>query len=177
MAHIQLDLSLPGMQSLLAYRPQIADPLLALMTIVMRTDEGLSKGERELIATYMSNLNNCYNCHQIHGEVAQCFFQDSPGLIIAVKTNFLEADLSERQKVILSIAGQVQQSGKNVTDQLIAEAKSLGISDLEIHDTVLISAMFCFFNRYIDGLGIVSEDTPESFGERGRKIAEFGYMH
>ena len=177
MAYIQLDSSLPGMQSLLAYRPHIASPMKTLMAVMMRSDEGLSKGERELIATYVSSLNHCYNCHQIHVEVAQCFFEELPDLVENVKTDFQKADLTERQKAILGIAANVQKNGKLVTDQQISDAKNLGITDLEIHDTVLISAMFCFFNRYIDGLGIVSKDTIETFRERAKMIAEFGYGH
>ena len=177
MAYIQLDSSLPGMQSLLAYRPQIASPMKTLMSVMMRSDEGLSKGERELIATYVSSLNDCYNCHQIHGEVAQCFFEELPDLVENVKADFQKAELTNRQKAILGIAANVQKNGKLVTDQQISDAKNLGITDLEIHDTVLISAMFCFFNRYIDGLGIVSQDTPETFRERAKMIAEFGYGH
>jgi uncharacterized peroxidase-related enzyme len=177
MAYIQIDSSLPGMQSLLDYRPQIASPLKTLMAVMMRSKEGLSKGERELIATYVSNLNDCYNCHQIHGEVAQCFFEELPDLVESIKTDIHNADLTQRQKAILGIAANVQKNGKLVTDQQISGAKNLGISDLEIHDTVLISAMFCFFNRYIDGLGIVSQDTTETFKERAKMIAEFGYGH
>jgi uncharacterized peroxidase-related enzyme len=177
MAYIQLDSSLPGMQSLLAYRPLIAAPMQTLMWVMMRSDEGLSKGERELIASYVSSLNDCYNCHQIQGEVAQCFFENQPGLIENVKSDFRNANLTERQKAILGIAGNVQKSGKLVTDKQIHDAKGLGITDLEIHDTVLIAAMFCFFNRYIDGLGIVSQDTPETFKARAKMITEFGYGH
>lgn len=177
MAYIQLDQSLPGMQSLLAYRPQIADTMKTLMSVMMRSDVGLSMGERELIATYVSSLNDCYNCHQIHGEVAQCFFEDLPDLIEKVKFDFQNAKLSDRQKAILGIAGNVQKNGKPVTDEQISDAKSLGITDLEIHDTVLISAMFCLFNKYIDGLGIISQDTPETFRERAKMIAEYGYGH
>lgn len=175
MAYIQLDSSLPGMQSLLAYRPEIASPMKSLMHIMMRSDEGLSKGERELIATYVSFLNNCYNCHEIHGEVAQCFFEDQPSLIENVKSDLQKADLTDRQRAILGIAAKVQKNGSQVSVEQIVAAKEMGITDLEIHDTVLIAAMFCLFNKYIDGLGIVSQDTAESFRERAKMIAEFGY--
>lgn len=175
MAHIQLDENLPGMRALLAYRPAIAPPLLQLMQVVMRSNEGLSMGEREMIAAYVSALNDCYNCHQIHGEVAQCFYEDSPNLINQIKSDYLNAPISERLKAILAIAKSVQRSGKSVDEKQIECAKSLGVTDLEIHDTVLIAALFCFFNRYIDGLGIVSNDTPETFKERAKMMAQMGY--
>lgn len=175
MAHISLDPNLPGMRALLAFRPVIAPPLLTLMQTIMRSNEGLSMGERELIATYVSRLNNCYNCHQIHGEVAQCFFENQPNLVEQIKEDYENAPVTARQKVILAIAGSVQLGGQFVTEKQIDEAKIVGLTDLEIHDTVLIASLFCFFNRYIDGLGVESTDTPESFKIRAKMIAKMGY--
>ena len=175
MAYIPLDDRLPGMRALLAYRPEISSPLLELMQVVMRSNEGLSIGEREMIATYVSALNDCYNCHHIHGEIAQCFFEDRPNLLEQIKNDYSSAPISERLKSILNIAGTVQKGGKWVGSEQINAAKALGVSDLEIHDTVLIAAMFCFFNRYIDGLGVVSNDTLESLKSRAKIMAEQGY--
>lgn len=177
MAYISLDDALPGMRGLLSYRPVIAPPLMTLMQVLMRSNEGLSMGEREVIATYVSSLNDCYNCHSIHGEVAQCFYESLPDLISQIKTDFRSAEISDKFKALLSIAGSVQKGGKHVTEAQISKAREEGATDLEIHDTVLIAALFCFYNRYIDGLGIVSKDTPESLKQRGKMMAEQGYGH
>ncbi|WP_435353680.1 carboxymuconolactone decarboxylase family protein [Emticicia sp. SJ17W-69] len=175
MPYIKLDETLPGMRSLLAFRPAIAEPLTTLMQILMRSDEGLSKGERELIATFVSSLNGCSVCHKIHGEVAQCLLNGEENLIEKVKENYQNAPISDKMKALLTIAVSVQKNGKQVSIEQVAAAKSRGANDLEIHDTVLISALFCLFNRYIDGLGILSKDTPETLKERGKMIAEMGY--
>jgi uncharacterized peroxidase-related enzyme len=175
MAYINLDSSLPGMRSLLNYRPIIAPPLLDLMKLVMRSDEGLSIGERELIATYVSYLNDCTNCHIIHGEVAQCFFEDDPDIIAQIKEKNIDSKLSPRLHMLLSIAKSVQKSGRLVSNHQLSTARDNGITDVEIHDTILISSMFCFFNRYIDGLGLISEDDSASYKERAKMIAEHGY--
>jgi uncharacterized peroxidase-related enzyme len=175
MAYITLDESLPGMRSLLAYRPAIAEPLTRLMQVLMRNDEGISKGERELIATYVSLLNNCEACFQIHGAITQCLLSEESDLIEKLRIGYQNLQISDKIKHLLAIAGSVQQGGRFVTEQQITQAKSSGASDLEIHDTVLIAALFCFFNRYIDGLGLVSNDTSNSFKERAKMIAEIGY--
>jgi uncharacterized peroxidase-related enzyme len=173
--HINLNNDLHGIRALLAFRPAIAPPLTALMEVMMRSDDGLVKGERELIAAFVSALNNCDNCSKIHSEIAQCFFVDNDNLVKQVLQDYTNAPISQRLKVILSIAKSVQKNGKSVTSQQIQEAKNLNISDLEIHDTVLIAAMFCFFNRYNDGLGLVSMDTPETYKIRGKQMAAMGY--
>lgn len=177
MPHIPLDETLPGMRSLLAFRPAIAEPMTSLMQILMRSDEGLSKGERELIATFVSALNNCSACYKIHGEVAQCLFDEDKNLVEKVIASYQNAPVSDKMKALLTIAASVQKSGKHVSEAQVVAAKILGASDLEIHDTVLIAALFCLFNRYIDGLGVVSHDTPETLKERGKMIAEMGYKH
>jgi len=177
MAHIPLDETLPGMRSLLAYRPAIAPAMTSLMEVLMRSDAGLSKGERELIGAMVSSLNDCFICHQIHGEIAQCFFDNNRQLIQQVKESYMDAPITARLKAILAIAASVQESGKAVSSAQVEAARNEGVSDMEIHDTVLIAAMFCMFNRYIDGLGVVSKDTPESFRERASMIAQMGYDH
>jgi uncharacterized peroxidase-related enzyme len=176
MPHIKLDELLPGLQSLLKFRPEIAKPLLTLMTLLMRSDEGLSKGERELMAAFVSDLNKCDACANIHGAISQCLLLDKPQLVQNVMDDYENAPISEKLKALLNIAKSVQISGRNVTSSQIERAKNIGASDNEIHDTVLISSLFCLFNKYIDGLGLISKDTPETFAVRGKMIAKFGYV-
>jgi alkylhydroperoxidase family enzyme len=48
---------------------------------------------------------------------------------------------------LLAIAGKVQKGGKHVASADIERASGEGATDLEIHDTVLIAAAFCMYNR------------------------------
>ncbi|MGL4631954.1 MAG: carboxymuconolactone decarboxylase family protein [Leadbetterella sp.] len=175
MAYISIDNTLPGMRSLLAYRPAIAPSLTALMQILMRSDEGLCKGERELIAAYVSFLNGCMGCYDIHAKVSQCLLNTDEDYFENIKNDFRDALISDKLKALLSIAQSIQKGGKFVTTQQVETAKNQGASDLEIHDTVLISGLFCLFNKYIDGLKVITLDTPQSLRERAEMIAEMGY--
>lgn len=170
MAHITLPEPLPGIRGLMAFRPQTATPLNALAEVLLRSNEGLSMGERELIATYVSALNDCFFCQSIHGAVAAYYFDED--LVKKIRSNDTDVEISEKMKALLSIAGAVQRGGKSVQEIQIKYAKNMGATDLEIHDTVLIAAAFCMFNRYVDGLGTFAPDTPEMYRERARKIAE-----
>ncbi len=134
--------------------------------------EGLSKGERELIATYVSSLNDCFFCQNIHGAVAQYYHPDQPDLIQNVKKDFLSSDISDKMKALLAIAASVQKGGKQVSLSQIEMAKYHKASDIEIHDTVLIAAAFCMFNRYVDGLGTFAPNDPEMYKARAKKNAE-----
>ena len=90
----------------------------------------------------------------------------------------MDLAIPDKFKALLTIAHSVQQGGKKVTESQIEKAKGLGATDVEIHDTVLIAATFCLFNRYLDGLNVWDSQTytPEMYRERGRMIAEgLGY--
>jgi uncharacterized peroxidase-related enzyme len=173
MAYITLPEQLPGIRGLMAFRPTTAQPLNALAETLLRSDEGgLSMGERELIATFVSSRNDCFFCQNIHGAVAQYYFSEEENLVQQVKLDYQTAPISEKMKALLAIADMVQIGGKQVQAEQIETARSLGANDLEIHDTVLIAAAFCMFNRYVDGLGTFAPNDPEMYRERGRKIAE-----
>ncbi len=115
MPHIDVDKTLPGIRSLMAFRPETAEPLSALAEVLLRDTTGLSPAERELIATYVSYLNDCFYCHNSHGEIAVCYLDGDRDLVEMVRKNYKEAPISEKLKSLLQIAGKVQKSGKSVT--------------------------------------------------------------
>jgi AhpD family alkylhydroperoxidase len=133
-------------------------------------------GERELIATYVSYLNDCYYCQTIHGAIAAASLNDDEHLVARVKSDFQHADISDKLKALLVIAGKVQKGGKHVTADDVANARAMGASDLEIHDTVLIAAAFCMYNRYVDGLATQQPRDEAMYRERGKQVAQLGYV-
>jgi uncharacterized peroxidase-related enzyme len=175
MPHIALPPHLPGIRGAMAFRPETARPLNALVEVLLTGESTLSRGERELIATYVSSRNCTHYCHSIHGAIAAAHLGDE-ALVKQVKTNFMQAAVSPKLKALLTIAGKVQQDGKLVTSSDVDAARVLGATDLEIHDTVLIAAAFCMYNRYVDGLGTNQPDDEELYRERGKRVARDGYV-
>ena len=176
MAHINLQNDYPGIRGPMAFSPQTAIPLNNLAEVLLRDDDNtLSRGERELIATYVSSLNDCFFCQHVHGGLAQHYLQCDTSFINEVKKDIVSSAVSEKMKVLLSIAASVQQAGKKVTIQQIEVAKELGATDKELHDTVLIAAAFCMFNRYVDGLATWAPEDKNYYIERAKQRAEEGY--
>jgi len=176
MPHITLPPEHAGIRSGFAFRPDTAKPMNELVEILLAGPSTLSKGERELIATYVSSRNCTHYCHSIHGMIAAAHLGGNESLVKQVKTDFMQADVSPKLKALLVIAGKVQQDGKLVTGNDVEAARKLGATDLEIHDTVLIAAAFCMYNRYVDGLGTVQPDNEALYRERGREVARKGYV-
>ena len=174
MAHINLGNDLPGIRGPMAFSPNTAQPLNDFANALLATDEGLSRGERELIGAYVSHLNDCHFCQSIHGAVANHYLGEEE-TFEGVKCDLPNAAVSEKMRALLVIAASTQKGGKYVTEAQVSVARATGATDRDIHDTVLISAAFCMFNRYVDGLATWAPDDPEFYKHRAAKVAELGY--
>ena len=175
MPHIALPAGVPGIRGPMMFRPETAKPMNELVDVLLRGPHSLPPGERELIGAYVSARNDCTYCHTIHGAVAAHHFGGNEELVLSVKQDFEHTGISDKLKALLAIAGKVQQSGKNVTSGDVERARREGATDLEIHDTVLIAAMFCMCNRYVDGLATWAPENPDFYRQRAAKIAAEGY--
>jgi len=176
MPHISLPEGLPGISSGFAFRPETAKPMRELAHVLLHGPSTLSPGERELIATYVSSRNDCYFCQTSHGAAAAAHMGEDWGLVEQVKRDFAHAEVSDKLKALLTIAGKVQQGGKHVTTEDVARARELGASDAEIHDTVLIAAAFCMYNRYVDGLATWQPEDQAMYASMGEHLATHGYL-
>jgi uncharacterized peroxidase-related enzyme len=176
MAHITLPEGLPGIRGPMAFRPETARPLNELVDVLLRGPHTLSPGERELIATYVSSENDCRYCQTIHGAIAAHHLNGDEALVVQVKCDPQQAAISDKLKALLTIAAKTARGGKHVTPADIEEARRHGATDLEIHDTVLIAAVFCLCNRYVDGLATWTPEDPEFYRQRAAIVATQGYI-
>ncbi len=174
MPYISLQEHLPGITGLLEYRKDTAEPIRELTQFLLRGPNSLSEAERELIATVVSSGNNCTFCTTAHTAAADLLLGET-NTCQMVKENIETAPLGNKIKVLLQIADKVRENGKLVTPELIENAKQAGASDLEIHDTVLIAALFCLYNRYVDGLGTALPDENSYYNQLAERLVLHGY--
>jgi uncharacterized peroxidase-related enzyme len=175
MAYINVPEGVPGIRSLVLFRPETGKPLYELAQVLLRGESPLTPAERELIAAHVSSRNNCRFCMESHAAAARCLLGDERQLVDEVLNNPLYEGLSPKMKALLHIAGKVQVLGKQVTPQDIEAARATGANDREIHDTVLIAAAFSMYNRYVDGLGSWTPTDPAAYEEMGVRMAK-GYV-
>lgn len=174
MPHIPLEDHLPGITGLLEYRKDTAAPIRALTQLLLRGPSTLSEGERELIATIVSHKNECRFCVTAHTAAADILLGEEE-TTSKIKEEIATAPVNDKMKALLIIASQVQESGKSVTAESIQQAKDAGATDIEIHDTVLIAALFCLYNRYVDGLATVTPTDPNFYKGLGQRLKDHGY--
>jgi uncharacterized peroxidase-related enzyme len=159
----------------MAFRPETAKPLNELADVLLAGPHTLSRGERELIAAYVSSRNECQYCETIHGAVAAHLLEGDEALVASVVRDPQRADVSDKLKALLVIAGKTAASGRAIDAADVERARQHGATDLEIHDTVLIAAFFCLCNRYVDGLATWTPHDPGFYRRRGALIAAHGY--
>jgi len=176
MAHIKVPEGVPGIRSLVMFRPETGKHLYDLAQILLRGESPLLEAERELIAAYVSYRNNCTFCWNSHAAAARCLYGDEKNIVDETLKNMQRSNISDKMKALLNIAARVQVLGKEVKPEDIKAARELGANDREIHDTVLIAATFSMFNRYVDGLASFTPTDPEEYNAMGKRMAEKGYV-
>ncbi len=159
---------------MVAYR-EAEQPLNMLGNAIMCGPSSLTTAERELIATYVSSGNECRFCTSSHAAAARELYGEQASLVDRVLCDLDSAGIDEKMNALLIIAGKVRVDGRTVTPDDVARARAAGADDKAIHDTVLIAAMFCMFNRYVDGLGTWAPTDPEVYKAVGKRIATKGY--
>ena len=175
MAHINVPEGVPGIRSLVMFRPETGKPLYELAQVLLRRQSTLSEAERELIAAYVSKRNDTIFCMMSHAAASKALYGDEKNIVDDVLKDMHQANISDKMKALLNIAGKVQVLGSAVKQEDIDAARNEGATDKEIHDTVLIAALFCMFNRYVDGLAANTPADLSTYPLRAKQIAEHGY--
>lgn len=178
MPYISLPDGYPGIRSLFMYSPLTAQPLNLLVQRLLHDKDSstLTPSERELIATYTSSLSKCKYCTATHGAIAKYQLNGNDKLVKDVIENVALVEISSKLRALLGIAFIVQQDARKVTIEDIEFAKENGATEKEIHDTVLITAAFCMFNRYVDGLAAWATDDEAIYDLIGKQRAAEGYL-
>jgi len=174
--HIALPEGLPGITGAFAFRPETAKPMRELAEVLLRGPNTLTSGERETIASFVSARNDCAFCRDSHRAAAAHHLDGDYELVDAVRADYQQAPVSAKLKALLAIAAKVQQGGKHVTTADVDRARAEGATDSEIHDTVLIAAAFCMYNRYVDGLATLTPTDDAAYHAMGERMARQGYV-
>jgi uncharacterized peroxidase-related enzyme len=177
MPHIELPEGIPGIVGPMIAYPETQKPLSALAEALLRGPSSLTSAERELIAAYVSSRNECRFCTQSHAAAARVHYGAAQYLVDQVLADPGAAPVSAKMRALLAIADKVRRDGRLVQAGDVAAARAEGADDKAIHDTVLIAAAFCMFNRYVDGLGTWAPEDPAAYVESGVRLAEQGYVN
>src|SRR4029079_13265959 len=108
MPHIQVEEGVPGIRSLVMFRPETGKPLYELAQVLLRGPSPLSEAERELIAAYVSKRNDTVFCMMSHAASSRELYGDNRNIVDEVLKDMLHSGVSDKMKALLNIAGKVQ---------------------------------------------------------------------
>ena len=137
---------IPNVFMTLANRPEEFRAFFAYHDALMERNSGLTKAEREMIVVATSSANSCQYCVIAHGAILRIRAKD-PLLADQIAVNYLKADISERQRVMLSFAMQVADAAETIENEDLDELRQIGFSDDDIWDIGAVAAFFALSNR------------------------------
>jgi uncharacterized peroxidase-related enzyme len=162
----------PVMRDLYGAYPATCRPLGVLTEAAMRGPSPFTQGQRELIAAYVSGLNACVYCHGTHLGVAEACGV-APDLITATLADVETAPLEARMKPILRYVRKLTLSPARMTEADAAAVYDAGWGDDALYSAVLVTALFNFYNRLVDGVGL---DLPDGYKpEAAKRLSIKGY--
>jgi uncharacterized peroxidase-related enzyme len=131
----------------LARRPAEWRAFFAYHDALMLKEEGsLTKGDREMIVTTTSAVNNCLYCVVAHGALLR-IYEKKPLVADQVAVNYRKADITPRQRAMLDFAMKVCLHSDEIAEQDFAPLQAHGFSDEDIWDIAAITAFFAMSNR------------------------------
>jgi len=136
--------------------PESARPLLEYQEALLRGESPFSAAERELIAAYVSGLNNCDYCCAIHSQIAVAL--GTPAKTIDQMFANAENAVDPKIRPVLALARKVTLSPAKITSADTDAIFAAGWNDRALHDAVAICALFNLLNRFVNGLGIQVPD-------------------
>ena len=141
-----------------AHRPDEARAFFAWHDALLLKDSGtLSKAEREMIIVATSGANGCLYCVVAHGAILRVYSKQ-PQLADQVATNYLKADITERQRAMLAFALTVSHDSAHLVEADFAALKAHGFSDEDIWDIGAITALFGLSNRMANLISLRPND-------------------
>lgn len=155
-----------------ARRPGLFEPFTAFCEQIMRGPSPLSAGERELLGAYVSGLNSCPYCHDVHNEAVKAYGIDA-ALTRQLRDDLAAAPVDARLKPLFALARKMTEGAWRVTDADFEAARAAGWDEEGIHDAVVITCLFNFMNRLVSTLGIEADE--DYLALAGPRIRDEGY--
>lgn len=134
-------------------QPEAMMAHLHLYKTIMFGLPGLSRRQRELLATVVSALNQCAYCVRHHSQALQAYVKNED-FVAQVQREYTQAPLDPKDRVMLDYARTLTRSPAQVTRTDIEQLRRAGFSDEEILSINLIVSYFNFVNRVALGLGV-----------------------
>jgi uncharacterized peroxidase-related enzyme len=161
-----------GVRHILQMNKPVGRALVQLHEALLRGDSPLTPAQHELIAAYVSGLNDCQYCFGVHAETASQFGVPEEHLR-KMLFDLADVQMEERMRPLLEYVRRLTLSPHQLVQADADAVFAAGWSERELHDAILTTCLFNFMNRLLDGHGC--QGNTQVFKERGQGLAREGY--
>lgn len=140
---------------------------------VMRAPSALTVGDRELIAAYVSGLNQCRYCHGAHVAFAESHGVD-PDMLKAMVDDLGSAGIDQKLVPLLAYCRKLTETPSRLEPADAAAVTAAGWDEEALETAIHVTALFNFYNRLMDGHGIQPR-SAELNRARSGFIKQYGY--
>jgi len=163
----------PDAAKLVFYRPDFYGARAKEFTHeAMRGPSAWSVGDRELMAAYVSQANECAFCIGAHTATARQAYQDGPK-VTAVLADLDSAPIEEPLRATLRMLGKLTAEGKLGAEDM-RQVLSAGVSRQQVQDALAVCVAFNTTDRLADAFGF-EVLSPEGFEAGAKYLLKRGY--
>ncbi len=164
----------PDAAKLVYYRPEFyGAPMKEFTQEAMRGPSAWSVGDRELMAAYVSQMNECAFCIRAHTATAATAYHDE-AKVLAVLSDLETAPLEEPLRATLRLLGKLTREHTVTADDMRA-VLATGTSREQIEDALAVSFAFNTTDRLADAFGFFVPG-PKAFEAGARFLLSRGYQ-
>jgi uncharacterized peroxidase-related enzyme len=163
----------PDAAKLVFYRPDFYGARAKEFTHeAMRGPSAWSVGDRELMAAYVSKVNESAFCIAAHSATARRAYQDGPR-VAAVLADLESAPVEDGLRATLRMLGKMSTEGESSAADM-QDVLSAGVSPQQIKDALAVCASFNTTTRLADAFGF-EVLSPEGFEAGAKYLLKRGY--
>ncbi len=157
---------------LFVQRPDLFEPFTTFCERLMRGPSALSAAEREFLGAYVSSLNSCQYCQDVHTEVVRAYGV-APDLVQTVHDDPNSPAIEPRLRALVGLARRVTLEATRVTDADFDACRANGCDEAAIHDAIVVTCLFNFMNRLVSSLDLVADQAY--LDAAGPRLRDHGY--
>ncbi len=150
----------PEMVEVLTAHPEGFGAFFEYHDAILRGPSPLTVAERELIAAYVSGLNQCQFCFDTHRTFAEAHGIE-PEIFDHLVADPAAAGLEERLLPLLAYARKLTLEPANLTDGDAAAVYAAGWNEKALFHTVAATGLFNMMTRLVAGTGIIANPTMQ----------------
>lgn len=149
---------IPGILQCFATHPSLLEHMMALSESLLFADGALTRRQKEMIATFVSSSNHCAYCADSHGFFFRVHGGSSESLDALLVCDLNAGSLTPEERTLLTFAAAVNRGGEEIRPDDVQRMRDHGWSDLQLAETIHLTALFATFNRVVNAFGLPAQE-------------------